>query len=493
MGVCAKPMTIKTPIEPYLDLLQKQLATSLMPKNDDNAQRIARYSRYMLTQLLLKSKTLPALHLQAIRELDGLLDELNALLRSINGGVVLTADLTQHIRTAPDFAHLEPVLQRTVGVLLSNPGDSGKKLLQKISTILNQMMESHNQAVLELQAVTQNEGESREEPPLTEAQKQALQSWLRGKFPADTALAIGDIKAITGGGSKKTLIVQLRNTSQLPNTVVVRADSATGVVESTVSDEYQLIETLYAAGMPVPQPFASEIDSAIIGAPFVVVSCIEGRNIGDHVDVYEPSESFGLGIARALGKMHQIPPEQFGDKVPGAKITTREKIKLEIANFEAIWRNSGFPSVSLELAYAWLKGHMELTEGRRALNHGDVGCHNLLAKDGQLTALLDWETVFIGNPAYDLGYVYPEVIQMMSWEKFLAEYQKAGGTLPTQAELDFYRLWAAVCKVGYLFVARAYFHSGISNSLILAFATQHLHQRTEYQLQTVINDIYKRY
>ena len=105
-----------TPIEPYLALLQKQLATSLMPKDDDNAQRIARYTRNVLTQLLLQSNTLPALQRQAISELDELLDELNALLRSVSGGVLLTGDLIQYIRKTPDYGKLEAVLQRTVGV-----------------------------------------------------------------------------------------------------------------------------------------------------------------------------------------------------------------------------------------------------------------------------------------------------------------------------------------------------------------------------------------
>jgi aminoglycoside phosphotransferase (APT) family kinase protein len=382
-------------------------------------------------------------------------------------------------------------LQRTVTVLLANPSNDGKKILRQISALLVEMQSRLHQAALD-QELEPDDKDSRIEPPLSESQKMALQVWLRNKFTEPT-LEIGSIKAITGGGSKKTLIVALHNAHHLPNTVVIRADQASGVVESTVSDEYQLIEKLYAEGLPVPQPFASETDASIIGAPFVVVSCIEGRNIGDHVDVYEPSRSFGIGLARAMGKMHRIPSEQFGDKIVGSKTTTLERVHQDIASFETVWRNSGHPSIALEMGYAWLKQHLQFSEGRRALNHCDLACHNMLAKDGELIAILDWETTIIGNPAHDLAYAYVQVVQCMPWEDFLAEYEKAGGTIPSAAEFDFYRLWTACWRMSFLFIAQSFFHSGMSSSVVLAYGAQHLYQRINHDLHKVLNDIYERY
>lgn len=481
-----------SPIDPYLALLRKELATSLKPTGEGNAKKVAGYSQLFLTQLLLRSKTLPALHRRAVRELDCLLDELNTELRSIDAAMVLAGDLTQHIRNDPDFILLEPVLQRATGVLLVNPSATRENLLQRISSILFEMQESLHQAALKEEAALKGASEAIENPPLNNAQIKALRDYLRRRFPAESALEIGALKAIVGGASKMTVIMDLLNVRQLPDTVVLRADKAGGVVESTVSDEYQLIETLYGEGMPVPRPFVSEPDASVIGSPFVVLSCIEGRNIGDNHDIHEPSESFGLSLARAMGKMHQIPPERFGDKIPGAKSTTQEWLRKDIATFEAVWRNSGQPSIALEMAYAWLKDHMQFAEGRRALNHCDIGCHNMLAKDGQLTGLLDWETVIIGNPAQDLAYVQTLVVQMMQWEDFLAEYERAGGTIPSANEFTFYRLWVAVWKITFVFVARSFFHSGISDSALLAYATQYLYQRHEHELHSILNDLYAR-
>ena len=477
-------------IEPYLALLQRELATSLRPKDDDNAKRISIYLSRMLTQMLLRGKTLPALQREAIAELDAILDELNGRLRAIASGMVITADLMLYTRITPDFYSLQSVLQSAVHMLLTNTDDSGKILLKKILAILCRLEEGLHQATL-----SHNAGLSGEQvdiaPPLTELQWRILQEYFRSTF-AEPELEIKSLNPITGGGSKKTLIVRLRYNRTLPDVIVVRADQATGVVESTVSDEYRLLETLYEEGLPVPRPYALESDGSIIGGAFIVVGFIEGSNIGDQADVFEPSRNYAAGLARAMGKLHRIPPEHFGERIPGACLSTLEQVRGEIDTFEMMWRNSRHPSVVLELAYAWLKEHLNLAEGRRALNHCDLACHNILAKDGELTAILDWETTLIGNPTRDLAYVYPQMIQCMPWEGFLAEYARAGGTVPTSAEFDFYRLWTQCWRMSYVCVARSFFRSG-SGTLVHAYGAQHLEQRHGYELNMTLNDIYRRY
>jgi aminoglycoside phosphotransferase (APT) family kinase protein len=188
--------------------------------------------------------------------------------------------------------------------------------------------------------------------------------------------------------------------------------------------------------------------------------------------------------------MHGIPAERFGDKVRGADTSTVERVQGDIAAMDAIWRNSGQPSAALELAFGWLKRHLQFADGRRTLNHCDLGCHNMLVKDGVLTALLDWETAVIGNPAYDLAYVYPVVVQMTAWEDFLAAYAQAGGVIPSAAELDFYRVWTTLVKLCRLFIARSFFYSGMSSSVVFAFAIQHLYQQIEHDLYQVLNELY---
>lgn len=479
------------PIEPYLAMLWNEISTTLMPQDDDNAKRIAIYAQRVLAQLLLRINTLPALQRQAIAEFDAILDELNARLRSMRSGMIITADLIRHIRVAPDYALLEPASQRAVQMLLAQPDDTSRALLKKIFAIFQRLQDGLNQASLAQHLEARNKSAAAA-PALNQTQWAALQDYLRRRF-TEPGLEIGKVKLITGGGSKKTLILSLRGTKALPPTLVVRADQASGVTESTVNNEYQLLETLHSEGLPVPRPFALETDGAILGGAFVVVGFIEGRNIGDHLEVFEPGRGFASGLARAMGKLHRIAPERFGDGIAGARMSTIDHVRREMADFEMVWRNSNQPSVALEIAYAWLKDHLRFSEGRRALNHCDLACHNLLAKDGELTAILDWETVIIGNPAHDLAYAYPQVIQCMPWEEFLIEYENAGGTIPGTAEFDFYRLWTACWRMSFIHIARSFFEARFAPSVVLAYGAQHLNQRLDHELHVVLNDIYSRY
>jgi aminoglycoside phosphotransferase (APT) family kinase protein len=250
---------------------------------------------------------------------------------------------------------------------------------------------------------------------------------------------------------------------------------------------------MHKAGVPVPQPFLNETDAALIGTPFIIVSYIEGHNIGDWVSVTEPSREFAVDLARALAIMHQIPVESIGDRLPGGNLTNREHMQQKIDEFEKVWRAIGHPSIALEQAYGWIKDHLDLAADRRSIVHGDAGIHNMLGKDGRLTALLDWETAVIGNPTQDIAYVYDPVVQMMPWEEFLAEYEKAGGILPSATEFDFYMLWVRIFRIHYNIIARSFVASGISSSIIHAIGGELLYQHCGNDLHVTMNDIYERY
>ena len=82
---------------------------------------------------------------------------------------------------------------------------------------------------------------------------------------------------------------------------------------------------------------------------------------------------------------------------------------------------------------------------------------------------------------------------MMSWEDFLAEYKNAGGLLPSERELDFYRVLCGVFRMHYELMARSFFLSGASDSLILGYAAQHLHQFCDFQLHEAVKHVLETY
>ncbi|MCY4428667.1 MAG: phosphotransferase family protein [Halieaceae bacterium] len=472
-----------------MDIVRKELFGALGNDADAESQRMAKYCQRMLSLLRHQLVSAPAIQRRALTRIDGLLDSLCAEVSAIDGGMMLSAALIRHVRKDPDYEQAELALQHAVKLLLSaGTSESTQRLLADISSLTREF-EFESYQVTKDDELQTEEPETKEDA-LNASQIQALEFWLRQKFPSENQLVTGPIKNIVGGGSKKTLIVGLVNTEKLPAEIVLRVDREDGVVGSTVVDEYFLIGLMYQAGMPVPQPYAMETDKDILGAPFVLLERCEGHNIGDWTEVNEPSRGFALDLAQALAKLHQISVDKAGDRLAGTNEATSERMKREIAGFENNWRASGQPMVALELAYAWLREHIDFADGQRAIVHGDVGCHNMLGTKQHLTALLDWETAVAGNPAQDLTYAKHTVEQMMPWDEFLAEYERAGGVLPSDNEMDFYSLWRGVFRMNFQTMARSFFQSGLSTSLIHAYASQYLYRNVAYDLHETVARLY---
>lgn len=478
------------PLDPYLQILRRELATSLMPE-EENGRRIAKFSHEMLTSLWVRVKQLPDIESSTVKKFSKLIPRLRAVFTGMDAGMIMTAELMDSLIAHPDYMAVETILQNVVSQLSRVDSDEARNLLVEIAVINSDHQMAFYNAVKDADI---KPAKTEEQPGILGSQQRAaLQAYLREKFPVETDLIVGNSKMIIGGGSKHTYFVDLANTRELPDSVVLRLDKSEGVVDSSVMDEYELIETVHQAGLPVPKGYVLENDTTVLGAPFMIVSRINGHNIGDWYEVHEPSREFAVGMAQALAKLHNIPLTGAGQRLPGAGQSIRERMETAIACFETSWRSSGKPSIAMEQAYAWLHGHMDFAEGQRSIIHCDPGCHNMLGENGKLTALLDWETAMIGNPAQDLTYTEDTVKQMMPWEEYLAEYERAGGTIPAEEQLDFYRLWRGCFRIHYQYLARAYFYSGLSSSLVHAYATQRLFMEAEKDLQGSVKTLYGKY
>jgi len=188
--------------------------------------------------------------------------------------------------------------------------------------------------------------------------------------------------------------------------------------------------------------------------------------------------------------MHQVPTHSVSESIPGQGIDAERRMLSDIDQFETAWRSTGIASLALEMAYGWLRKNISLaSSGRRAIIHRDVGCHNLLAKDGHLTAILDWETALIGDPAQDIAYVWHTARQTMPWEDFLAEYVAAGGHRPDPGQVEFYRVWRHVWLMSMQLQAKAAIEAGYTQDIGLIYNVLNLFQRLTVSLQELLCEI----
>ena len=459
---------------PFLNAVKNELGKRLLPALPEGmAQQLAKCSFHLLNKLITTAEHWPTIQAQAMGSYAPLLNE---IAETVGENTVTT--LRQALQNN-NYSEVEVAVQSVAAALAADNSPEAANLLHRILTIettaKKSLIAAFNQELEQAQA-------SAEPPVFSTQQQQDLTAYLRQQFPDNDQLELGNIKAVPGGFSKQTIFVSLHAANNLPDTLVIRVDRAESPVGSTVTDEFTIIKTLYDAGVAVPKPYALESDGKVLGGAFIVVGKIPGSNAGDAIDVHNGSEALAVDIARKLAAMHRVPVANFGPAVHGANTSTTERLLQEIKGFEQQWRSFNRPSIALETAFVWLQQNIHLADGPRCLIHKDVGCHNMLCENDEVTALLDWETAAIGHAAQDLGYVKKTIVQMGDWETFMAAYRATGAPAPGADQIEYYALWGYVWLNVMLLAADMAFRTGATDDIQLGYAGNCLGMHLQSQL-----------
>ena len=301
-----------------------------------------------------------------------------------------------------------------------------------------------------------------------------FQDWLRSSALGTQGLNLTDSNVLQGGRSKLTVRLRQRGSDRLPESFILRQDWASSVTGTSVAPEFEILRRVHAAGIRVPEPLLLEAGTEAMGSPFLLVSALKGVQNGD---LFEPpaSETLGLQVAEQLGRLHGMGDAPFIG-LPGVvqRGFGRELLRAELESYRAVIAQFGEPSLSIDMAIAWIERHLERVSGMSCLVHGDLGFHNFLVDGERLVALLDWELAHLGHPAEDLGYIRGWVEKMLPWSRFLDAYHAAGGPDSGTFAIDFYTLWGGVRLYALLLQARAAIVGGHLRDCEIALCCAHL-------------------
>jgi aminoglycoside phosphotransferase (APT) family kinase protein len=164
--------------------------------------------------------------------------------------------------------------------------------------------------------------------------------------------------------------------------------------------------------VPVPKPHWCEPDAAVLGSPFFVMDRVEGIVPPDVMPYsYGSWVTEGTDDDRArmqetsvdvLARIHAIdrPAERF-DHVGGGSM--RAVLDAEHRYYEWIAAD-GVRVPLFERMFAWLDDHLPDDEGEPALCWGDARIGNIIYRDFEPVAILDWEMAMIGPRETDIAW-----------------------------------------------------------------------------------------
>jgi len=229
--------------------------------------------------------------------------------------------------------------------------------------------------------------------------------------------------------------------------------------------QYRVMEALGPTGVPVPRMRWFEADSAPLGQPFFVMDASEGEAPSDvppyHTPVgmcFEASEAerakmWWNGI-EVLATIHRVDWRTAGLSFLGTAgdPTAAMDAQLDYWRGYLEWARTDEPQPVLDAGLAWLEKHRPVPE-RIALCWGDSRLGNILFRNFEVEAVLDWEMAFLGDPEADLawwlfldwnhsdGYGIERLAGFPPRERTVARYEQLTGR-PVE-NLEYYETFAA--------------------------------------------------
>ena len=211
---------------------------------------------------------------------------------------------------------------------------------------------------------------------------------------------------IEGGRSNLTY----RVVDSAGSTVVLRRPPL-GHVLATAHDmarEHKIISAVGKTGVPVPRALGLCVDESVNGAPFYVMSFVEGAVLDSPASAeqltVQARQTASERLIDVLAELHQVDIDAIG---LGDLAKRSGYIERQLKRWSTQWNQSktrDFPVV--ELAEQLLRTRIPEQQGV-SIAHGDYRFGNCLTdvSNGQITAVLDWELCTLGDPLADLGHL----------------------------------------------------------------------------------------
>lgn len=214
----------------------------------------------------------------------------------------------------------------------------------------------------------------------------------------------------------------------------------------------RLLRCLSSLGVAVPRVRWSGSDTRYFGTPFHVVQRVDGRTFG----LDEPDGTRGMGDVGTVGRNAVRHLAQLHRLDPAAVTSVLDEpldLQTDIARWDRFVERTGDPTLVVDVPELRAMLCARIPRAPRiGILHGDYQWSNVLVRDEQIAAMLDWELAAVGPVLTDLGWLClfsdpqcwtPPIVlpPLPSPDELVSEYATESGD--DVDEIDWYRAHAA--------------------------------------------------
>lgn len=294
------------------------------------------------------------------------------------------------------------------------------------------------------------------------------QSLLRNRI--QDSFELTEARWLSGGASKLQMQFKLHwNQPGVGRTVtpmVLRMEPAESITETSRLREFQIIQAL-AGQVPVPPTYWVDATAEYLPYPAIIYGFADGvtkpssssSNVSGVGTAMPASlrQSLGGQLVEQLARIHtfdwrKADIDAFDKPAPGT-----QAVEWQLNRWERVWEEDANEDVPLmRLAAAWLRENMPPVE-QISVVHGDFRVGNFLftEHDRQITAWLDWELSYLGDPHEDLAWVTKSIFGHMAEDRktflvgglisrdaFFSTYEQLTGFPINPKTLQYYDLFS---------------------------------------------------
>ncbi len=259
------------------------------------------------------------------------------------------------------------------------------------------------------------------------AMRGQVEAWLRRTLPNGNEAEVIELTSPESNGmSSETLLVTARwiaDGTTVERRLVARVEPpATDYPVFTTYDldmQYQVMRLVAThTDVPIPETHWYEPDPEVLGGSFFVMDRIDGLvppdvlpyTFGDNW-VFDGSEAARRTIQEsaitAMAGIHAITPDRYDLSFLQLDQPGETALERSLNHWKAYheWVVQDSRSPLLDACFAWLTDNLPTDVSADALSWGDGRIGNMMFRDNEVGAVLDWEMAAVAPPEVDLGWM----------------------------------------------------------------------------------------